>query len=703
MIATQANLLKFSQGPKQFIIPIYQRTYSWTKKECTQLWNDLVRVAGDKEIPAHFIGSIVYIESGIYQAAGVPQLLVIDGQQRLTTISLLLYVLGEAIENAGQKTGITRRKINNRFLFNSDEDGELRYKLILTRQDKDTFIHLIDKPTSLDSGSQRIIENYRFFQKKIRESKLSPVELYTGLTKFVIVDVSLDRNYDNPQLIFESLNSTGLDLSQADLIRNFILMGLEPKEQETLYTNYWLPMEESFGQAHYTRLFDRFMRDYLTIKNDGTIPNLKAVYAEFKSYVYSQEDGNIADVVADIHRYSAYFVNLAFARTDDPNIRQVLQDINILKVDVAYPFFMEVYDDHKQGLLNQEEFITILKIVESYVFRRAICGIPTNSLNKTFATLSRSIDKTNYLESVEATFLVKDSYRRSYRRFPPNEEFKQELMVKDVYNFRNRNYLLRKLENYRRKERVGIDDYTIEHILPQNENLSPSWQNELGENWQEIQARYLHTIGNLTLTGYNSELSDSPFLKKRNMAGGFADSPLRLNHSLAKLNTWNETEIKKRASILAELAVKVWPMPTLSPDILAKYKQPKVKRGERIYTLSDYRHPPVGELFTLYQLLRKRILNLDSSVAEEFKKLYIAYKTTTNFVDVVPQKRRFRLSLNMAFDEIDDPKGICRDITNIGRWGNGDVEIGIDSVEQLDYTMFLIRQSFEKHSEEFNE
>ncbi len=187
------------------------------------------------------------------------------------------------------------------------------------------------------------------------------------------------------------------------------------------------------------------------------------------------------------------------------------------------------------------------------------------------------------------------------------------------------------------------------------------------------------------------------------MEGGFADSPLRLNRSLAKLNTWNETEIKERAAILAELAVKVWPMPTLSPDILAKYKQPKVKRGERIYTLSDYRHPPVGELFTLYQLLRKRVLNLDSSVTEEFKKLYIAYKTTTNFVDVVPQKRRFRLSLNMAFDEIDDPKDICRDITNIGRWGNGDVEVGIDSVDQLDYIMFLIRQSFERHSEELNE
>ncbi len=697
MIATQANLLKFSQGPKQFIIPIYQRTYSWMKKECSQLWNDLIRVAGNKETPAHFIGSIVYIESGIYQAAGVPQLLVIDGQQRLTTISLLLYALGEAIEKSGQKTDITRRKINNRFLFNSDEDGELRYKLILTRQDKDTFIHLIDKPTSLDSGSQRIIENYRFFQKKIRESNLSPIELYMGLAKFVIVDVSLDRDHDNPQLIFESLNSTGLDLSQADLIRNFILMGLEPKEQKSLYINYWLPMEKSFGQTHYSRLFDRFMRDYLTIKNGGIIPKIKEVYAEFKNYVHSQNDNNIADVVADIHRYSIYFVRLAFARTDNANIRQILQDVNVLKVDVAYPFFMEVYDDHNRDLLTQGELIAILKIVENYVFRRAICGIPTNSLNKTFDTLSRSIDKTNYLESVKAIFLVKDSYRR----FPPDEEFRQELMIKDVYNFRSRNYLLRKLENHNRKERVGVDNYTIEHILPQNENLSSLWQDALGENWSEIQARYLHTIGNLTLTGYNSELSDSPFLKKRDMEGGFADSPLRLNRSLAKLDTWNEAEIKKRATALAELSTKIWMMPALPSDVLEKHKRPKVKRGEQTYTLSDYQYTPVGELSTLYQHLRKRILNLDSSVTEEFKKLYIAYKTTTNFVDIVPQKRRFRLSLNMTFDEIDDPKGICKDVTNIGRWGNGDVEVGINSVEHLDYIMFLIRQSFEVHSEEF--
>ncbi len=698
MIATQTNLLTFLQGVKQFVIPIYQRTYSWTaKKECAQLWNDIVRVSKDETIPAHFIGSAVYIERGIYQVSAVPQLLIIDGQQRLTTISLLLYALGEAIDNVGEKSEINRRKINNYYLFNNDEEDELHYKLILTQQDKETYIHLIDRPILPDAGSHRLIENYRFFQKKIHESQISPIQLYRGLKKLVIVDVSLDRNYDNPQLIFESLNSTGLDLSQADLIRNFILMGLEPQEQTALYNEYWLPMEQSFGQAHYTQLFDRFMRDYLTVKNNGIIPTLREIYTEFKSYVYSQETATVKDIVADIYRYASHFAKLALSRSPDAEIQQALQDINVLKVDVAYPFLLEVYDDYSHTLLTREEFITVLNIVESYVFRRVICGIPTNSLNKTFATLSRSIDKTHYLESIMATFLLKDSYRR----FPSDEEFKRELMVKDVYNFRSRNYLLRKLENYQRKERVNVEEYTIEHILPQNENLSTIWQHELGANWQTIQARYLHTIGNLTLTRYNSELSDRPFSEKRDIEGGFADSPLHLNRTLATLETWDETAIQTRTSALSELVLQVWSMPSLPLDVLSQYKQPKGRARERTYT--DYKPTPTGELLNIYQLLRKRILNLSSSVTEEFKKLYIAYKSTTNFVDIEPQKKRLRLSLNMLFGEIDDPKGICRDITNIGRWGNGDVEVSIDSVDQLDYVMSLIRQSFEKQGEEFSE
>ena len=333
--------------------------------------------------------------------------------------------------------------------------------------------------------------------------------------------------------------------------------------------------------------------------------------------------------------------------------------------------------------------------MESYVFRRLICGIPTNSLNKTFANFSRDIDKSNYLESVQAAFLLKDSYRR----FPKDEEFWYEFTVRDVYSLRNRNYLLDKLENYGRKERVLIEEYTIEHIMPQNENLSSEWRTELGVEWEKVQADYLHTIGNLTLTGYNPELSDRPFRVKREMEGGFRDSPIRLNQSLAKVEHWNKDEINRRAETLADRAIKVWPSPNLSQEVLDKYRTRSREDG-RTYTLADHSENLPEHIMDLFQRLRKRILNLDPSVREEIKKWYIAYKTSTNFVDVVLQRKQLRLSLNMRFSEINDPRALCRDVTNVGRWGNGDVEVGLSSVEDLGYVLHLIQQSYELHKEE---
>jgi predicted transport protein len=459
-------------------------------------------------------------------------------------------------------------------------------------------------------------------------------------------------------------------------------MGLESKAQEKLYSDYWYPMEQSFGHANYAAQFDRFMRDYLTVKT-GHIPNIGEVYAAFKAYAQNSRSGEIQEIVADIYRFSKYFVNMALGREPDEYLRRTFSDINTLKVDVAYPFFLEVYDDYAQQRLGRDELLEIFRLAESYVFRRVICGIPTNSMNKTFANLGKELDKERYLESYKAALQIKDSYRR----FPDDEEFKREFVVKDVYNFRSRNYLLRKLENYDRKELVDVEGDTIEHIMPQNENLLAAWRTELGESWRETHKRYLHTIGNLTLTGYNSELSDRPFAEKRDIDGGFADSPIRLNRGLAKLEGWNEAEIRNRAEKLAEQATKVWPCIQLPPEVLDRYRN----RGgaERVspYTLADHPHL-TGEMLNLFEQLRLRILNIDSSVTEQILKLYIAYKTSTNFVDVIPRKSRLNLSLNIPFDKINDPQGCCKDITDLGRWGNGDVEAGISNPEQLDYAMF---------------
>ncbi len=697
MKATEVNFLKFLEGTKQFVVPIYQRTYSWTTKECNQLWKDILNVAKNGEIPAHFIGSIVYIEKGIYQVASVSQLLVIDGQQRLTTLSLLLSAVADTIKDDENIGGMTNSKIKNYYLFNSEEMDDLFFKLRLTRSDKETYWNLLKNNDIPQKHSFRIQENFQFFKDKIAKSKISLEEIIKGLRKLVIVDISLDRDHDNPQLIFESLNSTGLDLSQADLIRNFILMGLEPEKQKHLYETYWYRMEQDFGHANYTKHFDRFMRDYLTLKsNAGTIPTLALVYEAFKSY--SNQNGTpIEEIVQDIHHYSKHFTKLMLQKEDDPTIRTVLYDIDTLKYDVPYPFLMEVFEDYENELINKSELIEILLLVESYLFRRAICGIPTNSMNKTFATFSKSIlDKENYLESVKAKFLLLDSYRR----FPTDEEFKQAFTTKDVYNFRPRNYLLRKLENYKRKELVQVDDYTIEHIMPQNENLSMEWRQDLGEKWQSIQATYLHTLGNLTLTGYNSELSDRPFLEKRNMKGGFADSPIRLNKSIADINNWNEESILHRSNELSGKALTIWTAPTLSEALLIHYRRAPEKEEKPKYSIEDHSEYLQGQILELYHLIRNRVLNLDPTVKEEFKKLYIAYKTTTNFVDIIPQRSRLLLMLNMAFDEINDPKEFCRNVTKLGRWGNGDVEIGLTNSDELDYIMFLIQQSFDKHSED---
>lgn len=565
MKASETPLITFLQGPKQYLIPIYQRTYSWSEKQCEQLWHDIVQVAQNDKIPSHFLGSVVYIQRGIYQASAVNSLLVIDGQQRLTTMTLLLAAVRKKLEEESNVQEINKTKINNYYLFNNEEEGDKRYKLVLTKSDKETLLSILEETPLPTNPSKHILDNYNYFLNQINKSDINLDLIYKGICKLVIVDISLDSNYDNPQLIFESLNSTGLELSQADLIRNFVLMGLEVKLQEEIYNSFWYPMERSFGHSEGSEYFDSFMRDYLTVKLIE-IPKEREVYIKFKEY-FSSQNKPIREIVQDIFYYSKFYIDIAYEKSSDPDILKKIIDINSLQVDVAYPFLLEVFADFDKGKINRNELLEILDIVESYVFRRQICEIPTNSLNKTFATLYGLIHPDNYLESLKAAFLQKDSYKR----FPTDIEFQAQFMLKNVYNFRTRTYLFRKLENFGRKEPVKIDEYTLEHIMPQNEKVPLVWREELGENWKEIYDKYLHRIGNLTLTGYNSELSDSSFKEKQTMEGGFKDSPIRLNSDLATLDKWNESSIKNRSKYLAEKALQIWTCPTLPVEILQKY------------------------------------------------------------------------------------------------------------------------------------
>lgn len=357
---------------------------------------------------------------------------------------------------------------------------------------------------------------------------------------------------------------------------------------------------------------------------------------------------------------------------------------------MAYPFFLELYHDYQNGILPREHLLEAIRLTEAYVFRRAVCAIPTNSMNKTFATFGRAFKKDRYLESIQAHFMLLPSYRR----FPKDEEFKREIKVRDLYKFRSRSYWLRRIENHDRKERVPVDEYTIEHILPQNENLSQPWQEALGSEWQRIQQTWLHTLGNLTLTGYNPEYSDRPFPEKRDMSGGFQQSPLRLDEGLGQVEVWDEAAIQARAEQLASQAVGVWKAPAIDSDVLDAYRDSPQKTDG--YTINDHPYLMANSMREVFEAFRVQVLALDPCVTEEFLKLYVAYKAETNFVDVVPQAKRLRLSLNMRFPEVYDPKGLCKDVTTLGRWGNGDVEVGLETMEELAYVMGLIRQAFEK-------
>ena len=692
MKAVEANFLDFLRRSPQFVIPIYQRTYSWTERECRQLWDDILRVGSNDDIAAHFVGAIVYIQKGLYQVSSQSSLLVIDGQQRLTTVMLVLEALARHLGDIEPLDGFSAKKLRSYYLLNPLEEGERGFKLVLTQTDKQSLLALVQQKQQPTDPSLRITENFAFFDEHVRALGGDLTSLCKGLAKLVIVDIALSRDQDNPQLIFESMNSTGRELSQADLIRNFILMGLEPAHQTRLYEDHWRPMEVAFGQEAYGSHFDGFMRHYLTLRT-GEIPNIRAVYEAFKTHARSPEFVvvGVDALVAEIHTYADYYCAMALDREHDPLLRMVFRDLRELKVDVAFPFLLELYHDYTEGRLAQDDFAWAVRLVEAYVFRRAICSIPTNSLNKTFATFGRALRKDRYLESIQAHLLSLPSYRR----FPNDEEFKRDLSTRDLYNFPRRSYWLRRLENHGRKERVPVDDYTIEHILPQNQNLSAKWREALGHDWQRVQETWLHTLGNLTLTGYNAEYSDRFFTEKRDMENGFKDSPLRLNEGLGTLDTWNENKIQDRAQRLAEQAAKVWVAPALPAEVLEMYR-PKAEQPAG-YTLADHVHLADGSpMRSLFETFRKEVLALDPCVIEEILKFYVAYKAETNFVDVVPQKSRLRLSLNLQFHELHDPRHFARDVTNIGRWGNGDVEVALSSHDELPYVMGLVRQAFEK-------
>ena len=689
MDARKGNIYEILNGNKQFLIPVYQRYYSWDIDQCKRLWNDIVEMQ-KKGKSGHFVGSIVNIAEQA-MPTGVQKFMIIDGQQRTTTLTLLLLALRDyAIANPADTT-INAKRIDNMLLKNEYESGDERYKLLLTETDRDILISLIESKPIADGTKSKLLDNYKYFVGKIADQELSPAEIYESIGKLQIVNITLDRTMDDAQAIFESLNSTGKELSESDLIRNYVLMGLEPTEQTYVYEHMWRPMELMFSYETQDTLMDKFFRDYLTMKLTR-IPKQGRVYDEFKLYHLNCEFSTIRELCQDLLTYAKYYTDMVFARSSNPVLKGLYSDINDLRMEVSYPFLIKVHNDYAEHIITEDELLEILRLCISYVFRRSICGIPTNSLNKTFATLRNEIRQDDYLNSIKAFFILRDDYKE----FPNDEKFVAAFISRDTYNMRSRNFILSHLENFENKSIIVVENYTIEHIMPQNKNLSIEWQTMLGANWREIQKTYLHTIGNLTLTCYNSEMSDHSFLTKIDMEGGFKESALRLNGFVVKQTEWTESTIKTRAKLLAEKAKKIWAFPKMTDAELAPYRTNE-KPAER-YSLDSYDINVLTK--TLFDVLDRRIQNLSPAVKREFKKLYVAYKLDTNFVDIVFQKQRLRISVNMKYSEVSDPNGICKDITGLGRWGNGDVELFMEHTSDVDRVMEIIEQSYKLQADE---
>ncbi|GAA6857197.1 DUF262 and DUF1524 domain-containing protein [Helicobacter pylori] len=570
--STLLNFIKDNQK-NQLVIPIYQRVYSWEKEQCKQLWDDIIKIGGDDKMDGHFIGSILLYVLRNDTKHSDKTLFIIDGQQRLTTITLLLTALRDHWSDK-------RKEIENHYLINSDKDGDKKFRLILSESDKDTLLSLIDKDRRKPSEpSSKIMENFKLFEEWIRKNTNQLETIFKGLEKLMIVKITFKKGKDDPQLIFESMNSKGIELTQTDLIRNYIVMETEIEKQEGFYNKYWRAMEEDFKQNE--KLFNQFVRHYLTIKT-REIPNINKVYVAFKNY--RQKEGiGIEDLLKDLQKYCGYFCRIVFKKESDKDLNKALGFLVDLEMDVIYPLLLELYSDYSDGVLSKADFIPIIALIESYICRRAVCGLGTNSLNKVFPSFTKHIQKDEYFKSLEAHF----GSLTNNQRFPNNNEFKDCFIAINFYNLKEKKkYFFERLENFDTKEPVNTQKCTIEHIMPQE--LTEEWKKDLGENFQAIHNKYLHTIGNLTLTGYNPEYSNKSFKEKQDMEKGFKDSPLRLNQGLRDLESFGEEEIKKRANDLAHLALKIWTYPNLDAETLEKYKPKKDKKEKKVYDLSSY-------------------------------------------------------------------------------------------------------------------
>ena len=549
----------FSEAKTFFAIPVYQRDYNWQEKHCKQLFEDILNVGKDIDITSHFIGSIVYIHEGVY-GIGEKEFYVIDGQQRMITITLLHIALYHRLKESKEEYA---DEIYELYLVNKFSKRDIKLKLLPPEENLNILNKILEENWEEleDYQDRNIVKNYKFFKEIISNYSNEEIEyLLAGLDKVIYVDIALEKDKDDPQKIFESLNSTGLDLSQGDLIRNYILMDLEREKQNFVYKNLWLPIENnckiSLGNEIKNYVSD-FIRDYLTLKN-GKIPSKPKVFEEFKEFY----DKNNDEQLEDIKNFSEEYSHIIKPNTEkDKDIRKELENLKVLDQTVINTFLIGVLRDYRKNKIVKNEILEILKLLQSYVWRRFITEKPSNALNKIFQGMYLRISKEQkYYKSLEENLLNQD--------FPTDDELKEALKTKNVYKDKEKlRYVFKELENYNHNELIDFENekITIEHIFPQKPNKS--WKEKYSDYELEEMKTFKDTISNLTLTGSNANLGNKSFLEKRNDdIHGYKNSKLYLNKYLGKLNEWNLSAMEGRFEELFKNIVKIWKRPENSED-----------------------------------------------------------------------------------------------------------------------------------------
>lgn len=631
---------------KRFIIPVYQRNYNWRTEHCKQLYDDLIKVSKNNR-NSHFFGSIV----SVYHPSGRnTELLIIDGQQRLTTMSLLFLAMHDAIHNGivQSNDNYLMEQLYETYLVDKYQSEEKGIKLKPVKNDQYAYEKLFDD-VSEHIRESNLTVNYNYFYERIQKREITIDELFDAICRLEIINIELN-NEDNPQLIFESLNSTGLDLSEGDKIRNFILMGLPAQKQEQYYEKYWNKIEK------YTNYdVSSYIRDYLSVKQQVIAPQ-KKIYTNFKEYkefVETKQNMEIEALLIELLAYAKRYQLLLNGNTNDKTLDACIDRLNRLETTVTRPFFLEVfrlYDEHK---LNIAQVTDIFLTTESYLFRRTICDLPTNSLNKIFLLLHKEIirydgSENNYVSKFKYALL----YKKEKARFPEDTEFATAFTERQIYqmNSKNKIYIMERIENFDTVEDKDIysrcDEgiYSIEHIMPQH--LTPIWQKELGEDYEQIHEIWLHRIANLTLTAYNSKYSNNSFSEKKSMKNGFEDSGIRMNHYIAKKEKWTLAELEQRNEYLKYRALEIWPTP------ITDFK-PQQKQLDT-YTLED------DVILSGRQIIKFRFKNTEQPVvswAEMFQKvLQILYTEDKTIIT----KLAFSSENNIAIYFSINPENLSR-------------------------------------------